>query len=152
MTKRDSGTDRIRGSTALAGWLSFCLSIEKDAKVPDRLYGEWTKVRDAEDGLPELQLDFDRETINYTATERHAASKVGDEDILTPVFHAGPDGIRGTVLVPMVRQATGAGERTVRDRLRDLVKEDHLIEFIADEDRGKRAKSYRVPDFDEEDA
>ncbi|MEX2225315.1 MAG: AAA family ATPase [Dehalococcoidia bacterium] len=152
LTKRDSGTDRIRGSTALAGWLSFCLSIEKDAKVPDRLNAEWTKVRDAEDGLSDLTLDFDRETINYSASERKAASKVSDDDILTQVFHAGPDGIRGTELVPIVAQATGAGERTVKDRIRDLVKDDRLIEFVADEDQAKRAKSYRLPDFDEEDA
>jgi hypothetical protein len=148
MTKRDSGTDRIRGSTALAGWLSFCLSVEKD-KTPDTLIGEWTKVRDAEEGIPDLLLAFDRETLDYTATERTAASKVADDDILTPVYHAGPDGLRGSALVEVVRQNTGAGERTVKDRVRELVKERRLVEFIADEDRAKRAKSYRLPEEEE---
>ncbi|MBI5285361.1 MAG: AAA family ATPase [Chloroflexi bacterium] len=148
MTKRDSGTDRIRGSTALAGWLSFCLSVEKD-KTPDTLIAEWTKVRDAEEGIPELLLAFDRETLDYTATERTAASKVSDDDVLTAVFHAGPEGLRGSVLVEVVRDSTGAGERTVKDRVRELVKERRLIEFIADEDRAKRAKSYRLSEEDQ---
>ena len=88
MAKRDSGTDRIRGSTALAGWLSFCLSVEKD-KTPDTLIAEWTKVRDAEEGLSELTLAFDREALNFDATERTPASKVSDDDVLTAVFQAG---------------------------------------------------------------
>ncbi len=148
LTKRDSGTDRIRGSTALAGWLSFCLSVEKD-KTPDTLIAEWTKVRDAEEGLTELTLTFDRETLDFDATERTAVSKVSDDDVLTPVFHAGQDGMRGSVLVERVRLATGAGERTVKDRIRELAKSGQLIEFIADEDRAKRAKSYRLPEVEE---
>lgn len=151
LTKRDAGTDRIRGSTALAGWLSFCLSLEKDAKTPDRLFGEWTKVRDAEDGLPELTLDFDRELIDYTASERKDGSKVSDDDILTPAFHAGSDGLRGTVLLPIVREATGASERTIRVRIRELVEAGQLVEFIADGDRRTRAKSYRVASYEEDD-
>lgn len=148
LAKRDSGTDRIRGSTALAGWLSFCLSVEKD-RTPDTLIGEWTKVRDAEEGLSDLLLAFDRETLDYVATERTPASKVGDDDILTPVFHAGSEGIRKKELVEIVRQATGAGDRTVQDRIRDLAKDHRLTEFIADDDRAKRAKSYRLPEENE---
>ncbi len=148
MTKRDSGTDRIRGSTALAGWLSFCLSVEKD-KTPDTLIAEWTKIRDAEEGIPELLLAFDRETLDYEATERTAASKVSDDDVLTAVFLAGPEGIRKKELVAMVCQSTGAGDRTVQDRIRDLAKDGRLIEFIADEDRARRAKSYRLPEEDQ---
>ncbi len=124
LTKRDSGTDRIRGSTALAGWLSFCLSVEKD-KTPDTLIAEWTKVRDAEEGLAELTLTFDRETLDFDASERTAASKVSDDDVLTPVFHAGAAGMRGSVLVERVRLATSAGERTVKDRVRDLSRRDN---------------------------
>lgn len=150
LTKRDVGTDRMRGSTALAGWLSFCLSIEKDPKVPDQLIAEWTKARDAEDGLPDLELAFDREEIDYRATERKAGSKVSDDDVLTPVFHSGHVGMRGTELFAAVRAATGAGERTVKDRVRELVKDGRLIEFVADEDRRTKAKSYRVPDWDGE--
>jgi len=148
LTKRDSGTDRIRGSTALAGWLSFCLSIEKDTKRPDTLIAEWTKVRDAEDALPDLDLQFDRENIDFAAVERTPASKVSDDDILTPVFHAGADGVRGKELVAAVRAASGAGERTIKDRLRQLVKDDVLVEFIAEDDRRSKAKSYRLPEED----
>lgn len=143
LTKRDSGTDRIRGSTALAGWLSFCLSVEKD-KTPDTLIAEWTKVRDAEEGLAELTLTFDRETLDFDASERTAASKVSDDDVLTPVFHAGTAGMRGSVLVEAVHQRCGAGARTVKDRIRDLVKAGRLIEFISEEDRRSKAKSYRL--------
>ncbi len=143
LTKRDMGTDRIRGSTALAGWLSFCLSVEKD-RAPDTLIADWTKVRDAEEGLPELLLAFDRETLDYEATVRTPASKVADDDVLTAVSRVGGEGIRGTELVELLRANTGAGERTVRDRLRQLAKDGQLIEFIADEDRVTRAKSYRL--------
>ncbi len=148
MTKRDAGTDRIRGSTALAGWLSFCLSVEKD-RTPDTLVAEWTKVRDAEEGIPDLLFTFDRETLDYEATERTPASKVSNDDVLTPVLHAGMEGIRGTELVEIVRGNAGASERTVKDRIRELVKDGRLIEFIADEDRAKRAKSYRLPEEEE---
>lgn len=145
MTKRDSGTDRIRGSTVLAGWLSFCISIEKDKK-PDVLILEWTKVRDAEDVLDDLTLSFDREQIDFAATVRSAASKVSVDDVVTAVFHAGPDGVRGSTLVEVVRAATQAGERTVKDRIRDLVRDNRLLEFIADEDSRSKAKSYRLRD------
>jgi hypothetical protein len=149
LTKRDGGTDRIRGSTALAGWLSFCLSVEKDPTTPDTLVAEWTKVRDAEEGLPDLLLTFERTTLDFTATERTAASKVGDEDILTPVFQSGAAGMRGPQLVEVVRSSTGASPRTVKDRLRQLVKDGRVVEYQPPQER-TRAKWYRLPEEDEE--
>ena len=49
-----------------------------------------------------------------------------------------------------VRAATGAGDRIVRDRVRQLAKDGLLMEFVAEEDRSKRAKSYRLPDEEDE--
>ena len=143
-TKRDSGTDRIRGSTALSGWLSFCLSLEKDVRVPDTLIAEWTKVRDAEEALADLTVTFDRETLDFSASERTPASKVSDEEVLAAIARAGPDGARGQQLVAVICQATGAGKRTVQERIRALSRDGRLEEFIADEDRKTRAKSYRL--------
>lgn len=147
--KKDSGTDRIRGSTALSGWLSFCLSIEKDWRTPDTLNAEWTKVRDAEAALPELTLTFDRDALDFHAQERTPVSKVSDADVLTAVAEAGENGIRGKELFAQIRAATGASDRTVRARVRDLVDAGQLEDFYAEEDRKTRAKSYRLVEVEE---
>jgi len=101
-TKRDSGTDRIRGSTALSGWLSFCLSLEKDVRVPDTLIAEWTKVRDAEEALADLTVTFDRETLGRVdegtrrgggtgRPDRHVRPR--DAGLLRIGAHAGEQGV-----------------------------------------------------------
>ena len=52
----------------------------------------------------------------------------------------GPDLVRGFV------EGMGASGRAVRDAVRALVKDGKLVEFVADDDRKSRAKSYRLPD------
>ena len=147
--RRDVGTDRVRGSTALTGWLSFCLSIDPDPKTPDLLLAEWTKTRDAELPLPSLVLEFDRDTLDFIPSDRAPAGKVSDEAILNAVFHSGGS-IRGPDLVRGLVEGCGAGERSVRERIRSLVREGKLIEFVAEADRATRAKSYRLADSEED--
>ena len=147
--RRDVGTDRVRGSTALTGWLSFCLSIDPDPKTPDLLLAEWTKTRDAELPLPSLMLEFDRDTLDFIPSDRAPAGKVSDEAILNAVFHSGGS-IRGPDLVRGMVEGCGAGERSVRERIRALVKEGRLFEFVAEADRATRAKSYRLADSEED--
>jgi hypothetical protein len=147
--RRDVGTDRVRGSTALTGWLSFCLSIDPDPKTPDLLLAEWTKTRDAELPLPSLVLEFDRDTLDFIPSDRAPGGKVSDEAILNAVFHSGGS-IRGPDLVRGLVEGCGAGERSVRERIRSLVREGKLIEFVAEADRATRAKSYRLADSEED--
>jgi hypothetical protein len=147
--RRDVGTDRVRGSTALTGWLSFCLSIDPDTKTPDLLLAEWTKTRDAELPLPSLVLEFDRDTLDFIPSDRAPGGKVSDDTILNAVFHAGGS-IRGPDLVRGLIEGCGAGERSVRERIRALVKEGKLIDFVAEADRITRAKSYRLPNAEED--
>jgi hypothetical protein len=147
--RRDTGTDRVRGSTALTGWLSFCLSIDPDPKTPDLLLAEWTKTRDAELPLPSLVLEFDRDTLDFIPSDRAPGGKVSDDTILNAVFHAGGT-IRGPDLVRGLVQGCGAGERSVRERIRALGKEGKLIDFVAEADRVTRAKSYRLTDSEED--
>jgi len=146
--RRDVGTDRVRGSTALTGWLSFCLSIDPDLKTPDLLLAEWSKTRDAELPLPSLVLEFDRDTLDFIPSDRAPGGKVSDDTILNAVFHAGGS-IRGPDLIRGLAEGCGAGERSVRERIRALVKDGSLKEFVADADRATRAKSYRLPDSEE---
>jgi len=146
--RRDVGTDRVRGSTALTGWLSFCLSIDPDPKTPDLLLAEWSKTRDAELPLPSLVLEFDRDTLDFIPSDRAPGGKVSDDTILNAVFHAGGS-IRGPDLVRGLIEGCGAGERSVRERIRSLVKEGRLTEFVAEADRAARAKSYRLADSEE---
>lgn len=146
--RRDVGTDRVRGSTALTGWLSFCLSIDPDPKTPDLLLAEWSKTRDAELPLPSLVLEFDRDTLDFIPSDRAPGGKVSGDTILNAVFHAGGS-IRGPDLVRGLIEGCGAGERSVRERIRALVKDGRLNEFVAEADRATRAKSYRLPDPEE---
>ncbi len=147
--RRDVGTDRVRGSTALTGWLSFCLSIDPDPKTPDLLLAEWTKTRDAEVPLAPIVLEFDRDTLDFIPSDRAPAGKVSDDAILNAVFHAGGS-IRGPDLVRGLVEGCGAGERSIRERIRALVKEGRLFEFVAQPDRATRAKSYRLVDSEED--
>lgn len=147
--KADVGTDRVRGSTALTGWMSFCLSIDQDIKK-DRLVLNWTKTRDAEVPLDPVVVDFDRETIDFIMNEDAAPSgKIPDESILTAVFRAGEGGIRGTELIAGFVQGAGASNRWVRERIRALVKERKLDEFVPLQEK-KGAKWYRIAGADEE--
>ncbi|MHB8376674.1 MAG: AAA family ATPase [Candidatus Limnocylindrales bacterium] len=147
LARRDAvGTDRVRGSTALTGWLSFCLSIESDPQHKDTLVGEWTKVRDAEEALSLLTISFQRETLDFAADQRsRTTGKLSDQQILDAVFQN--EKIRMRALIPILHAATGAGERTIRDRVREVVKAHALVEFSVP---GDRAKWYRVPGDQEE--
>jgi len=146
-TRHDSGTDRVRGSTALTGWLTFCLSVEREpGNAPDRLALTWTKSRDAEQLLGPLVVDFDRDTIDFEIIEGAAiGGKVPDDAILTAIFQSG-GGMRGTELIDGFVQGAGASDRWVRERIRALVKAGRLVEYIAPADARTRAKSYRLAD------
>lgn len=147
--KSDVGTDRVRGSTALTGWMSFCLSIDQDLKK-DRLVLNWTKTRDAEVALDAVVVDFDRETLDFVENEGAAQSgKVSDDAILTAVYRTGDGGTRGTELIAGFVQGAGASERWVRERIRALVKERKVEEFLPTEEK-KGAKWYRIAGEDEE--
>ena len=146
--KSDVGTDRVRGSTALTGWISFCLSIDQDVKK-DRLVLSWTKTRDAEVPLDAVVVDFDRQTLDFVVNESAAPSgKVSDDAILTAVYRAGEGGIRGTELITGFAQGAGASDRWVRERIRALVKERKVEEFLPTEEK-KGAKWYRIAGEDE---
>ena len=147
--KSDVGTDRVRGSTALTGWMSFCLSIDQDVKK-DCMVLNWTKTRDAEVPLDAVVVDFDRETLDFVVNESAAPSgKVSDDAVLTAVYRAGEGGTRGTELIAGFVQGAGASERWVRERIRALVKEKKVEEFLPTEEK-KGAKWYRIAAEDEE--
>ena len=74
---------------------------------------------------------------------------MSDDTILNAVFHTGGS-IRGPDLVKGLVEGCGAGERSVRERIRSLVKEGRLMEFVAEADRATRAKSYRLADSEED--
>ena len=143
--RRDVGTDRVRGSTALTGWLSFCLSIDPDAKTPDLLLAEWTKTRDAEIALPPLVLTFDRETLDFLPSDQAPGGKVADDAILNAVFQAGGT-YRGPNLVAGLKEGSGASDRWIRERLRALVKDGSLIQYVAPSDSKCGALTYALPD------
>lgn len=142
--RRDVGADRLRGSTAFTGWLSFALSLDPDPSVEDRLVAEWVKTRDAEAPLERLSLDFDRETLDFIPADREPEGKVSDDAILNAVFHQGGTA-RGPELVQGFVEGAGASERWVRERIRALVKDGRIEEYIADLDRRSGAKTYRLP-------
>ena len=119
-TKRDIGTDRVRGATAFTGWLTSCLSLDRDPSGADRFLVEWIKTRDAEEQLPPLALDFDRATLVFTIADRSADGTVSADTILKAIWHKGgtargPDLIRGFI------EGSGVGEKAVRTALRALV-------------------------------
>ncbi len=143
--KFDAGTDRVRGSTALTGWLSFCASIDADV-TQDRMVIHWTKTRDAEDLVESVVVDFDRETLDFVVNDEGAVGgKVPDAAILNAVFQAGRDGIRGTELIAGFVQGAGASERWIRQRVRALVTDQKLVEDVPPNEK-KGAKWYRIPD------
>ena len=142
--RRDTGTDRLRGSTAFTGWLSAALSIDSDPSGADRITTEWIKTRDAEAPLERMALDFDRANIDFYPTERAPEGKVSDDAILTAVFGSGGS-IRGTDLIRGFVEGAGVTDRWVRKRIRELVKAGTLEEYIADDDKRAGAKSYKIP-------
>ena len=148
--KRDAvGTDRVRGSTALTGWFSFCLSIEGAQRVPDKLLGEWTKVRDAEEALPLLEIAFLRETLEFVAAARQGfGSVLKDEDVIEALDQNGD--MRSSELFAVLSEATGVGERTARERVRELMSHGSVEMFKV---KGDRAHWYRLGDetVDEDD-
>ena len=147
--KSNAGTDRVRGSTALTGWMSFCLSIDEDIKK-DRLVLTWTKTRDAEVALDAVVVDFDRKKLDFIVNEEEAPKgKVSDDAIMTAVNAAGEGGIRGTELIAGFVEGAGASDRWVRERVRELVSQKKLQDFSPPEEK-KGAKWYRIPDEDEE--
>lgn len=129
---RDSSIDRVRGSTALTGWLSFCLSVERHPKLPDVLNTEWTKVRDAEEALPLLQLELKRSTLSFDVEARSEEVDIPDI-ILTIVYHAGE--IRRPDLTAGGTEQTGKGQRVVEDNIRALERDGKLIKFRKPDDR-----------------
>ncbi len=143
--RRDAGTDRLRGSTAFTGWLSFALAIDRDPAKEDRLIAEWVKTRDAETTLERLALDFDRKTLDFVISERAPEGKVSDDAIFTAIYHAGGS-IRGTNLIRGFVEGCDVSERWVRKRIRQLVEDRQLEEYIAADDKRTNAKSYRLPD------
>ncbi len=146
-TRHDVGTDRVRGSTALTGWLSFCLSMDREpGNVKDRFVFAWTKTRDAENPLPPFVADFDRGNLDFEIRDDAAVGgKVSDEAIVTAVYQSG-GAIKGTDLISGFVDGAGASDRWVRERIRALVKAGRLISFVAPEDRKTNAKSYRLAD------
>ena len=103
------------------------------------------KHNNAEQPLPSVVLEFDRDTLDFIPSDRAPGGKVSDDTILNAVFHAGGS-IRGPDLVNGLIEGCGAGERSVRERIRSLVKEGRLVPFIAEADKATRAKSYRLAD------
>ena len=95
-----------------------------------------------------MVLEFDRETLDFVPSDRAPGGKVSDDTILNAVLHAGGS-IRGPDLVRGLIEGCGAGERSVRERIRALVKDGRLNDFVAEPDRATRAKSYRLPDPEE---
>jgi hypothetical protein len=146
-TRQDTGTDRVRGSTALTGWLTFCLTIDREpGNIKDRFVFTWAKTRDAEELLPPLVVDFQRDTLDFAIVEGAAiGGKVSDDAILTAIFQNGGS-MRGTALIQGFVHGAGASERTTRERLRALVNVGRLIQYMAPADMKTQAKSYRLPD------
>ncbi len=142
--RTDAGTDRLRGSTAFGGWLSFSLSLDVDASGTDRLLASYGKHRDAEEPMPPLTLDFDREHIDFIVSDRAADGAVAELTIQAAVLSAanaegwahGPDLIRALV-------NAGAGQTRIRERIRDMVKSGRLQERT---DKPTQAKSYSLDD------
>lgn len=143
--RQDAGIDKVRGSTALTGWLSFCLSMDREPGGPkDRLVLAWTKTRDAESPLEPLVVDFRRDNLDFEVSDDAAVGgKVSDDAILNTVYQSGGS-IRGTVLITGFVEGAGASERWVRERVRALTRASRLIEYVAPDDRKTRAKSYRL--------
>jgi len=145
--RQDAGTDRVRGSTALTGWLTFCLTIDREpGNIKDRFVFTWAKTRDAEELLPPLVVDFDRPTLDFiVADEAAVGGKVSDDAILTAIFESGGS-MRGTDLIRGFVQGAGASDRWVRERVRALVNAGRLIEYVAPADAATHAKTYRLAD------
>lgn len=145
LTRRNGGIDRVRGASAFTGWLSACLTIDVDPAGPDRLIAEFVKTRDAEVALAPLSLDFDRETLDFTIADRTAGVKVPDDAILTAIFHEGGR-VRGPDFINGFAEGAGVSTRWMRERLRELVKDGQLIEYVAPEDKKVGAKTCALPD------
>ena len=112
---------------------------------PDRLIAEFVKTRDAEVALAPLSLDFDRETLDFTIADRTAGVKVPDDAILTVIFHEGGR-VRGPDFINGFAEGAGVSTRWMRERLRELVKDGQLIEYVAPEDKKVGAKTCALPD------
>jgi hypothetical protein len=138
LAKGEPGIDNVRGSTAFTGWLSFVLSVRRKPKQNDVLLADWVKVRDAEEALPPLELEFLRSTIDFRATTRSEEADLA-ETVKTLIFHAGT--IRMPDLLPQAQEATGRGAKAVRAAVAELVRSGVLVKHRAP---GDKADSYRL--------
>jgi hypothetical protein len=139
---QDTGTDAIRGSTGFTGWLSFCLNLRAKPKERDVLYADFVKVRDAEEALPALTLEFERASIDFKVSVRSEAIDLGDA-IKTAIFHNGP--LKKTDIILAVKAHSTAGIRQIRDTITALEKAGKLTSTVRPEDQHSKAKTYSLP-------
>lgn len=132
MIGRESGADRVRGSTALTGWLTFCLSIAADPKEPGVLLTEWVKTRDAEEPLPLLRIEVLRETLDFHAESRTDQVDI-PETLKTIVFHARE--LRRPDLIASAMAQAHKGKRKVEDAIRALVEDGTFVTFKVPRDK-----------------
>lgn len=138
LAKGEPGIDNVRGSTALTGWLSFVLTVRRKPKVEDIMLADWVKVRDAEEALPALELEFVRSRIDFKVEARRADTDLA-ETIKNIVFQAGT--IRMPDLLPKVQELVKCGEKAIRTATAALVRTGVLIKGRMD---GDKADSFRL--------
>jgi hypothetical protein len=142
-TRIDDPISSIRGTTAFTAWLSFALVLTPKARTPDTLVATWAKVRDAEERLPDLEVEFVRSTIDFKASARSEETSVEDL-ILTAVFHAGE--LKKAEIIERVKPQTGAGARRIAEAVVALKRAGKLASFIAPADQRSRAETYYLPE------
>jgi putative DNA primase/helicase len=138
LAKGEPGIDNVRGSTALTGWLSFVLTVRRKPKQSDVLLADWVKVRDAEEALPALELEFLRSTIDFKAATRSEEADLA-EIVKTLVFRAGS--IRTPDLLPQAQALSNRGAKAIRAAIAELVRVGDLVKARLP---GDKADTYRI--------
>ena len=144
LTRAEQTLDQIRGSGHLVASCQSVLLVNEDPNEPDKLLADWVKHRDAEQRLAPMFLYFDRATLSYEVAERPGTVKVTPEAVAVALTDLGGHALGQGDLLERIKEATGAGERTAQESIREAVRLKVIIEEPAPTGSGKR-KAYSLP-------
>ncbi|MFC1938289.1 AAA family ATPase [Chloroflexota bacterium] len=114
----------VRGSSQLTAWANSILTLKRKPNNPEITLS--FTLRDAEDEIPPMILNFERDTCTFSALFKEAEIKVAPETIINIVAQAEGKRMRRAVLRDKIEKETGAVERTIDRVIKVMEKEDKI--------------------------
>jgi hypothetical protein len=135
-----SGAQLLRGSSVIFDYADSYISLSNNRKEDKRYVKAVFELRNEEDPMP-LSLFRNSDSLWYEIVDTGEGLKVTAAEIIKALEQF-REPITSTILLTEVMDKTGASERTIRTKIRELV-DDHIVLEIAGQGRGA-PKSYSL--------